>query len=118
MEEPGEVEGLPADEAPDAETDAAEAPPGDGEAEDGEAGDDAAVEDAPDTPPFQSYKARTVQAPASIVDDYGKPIAVIGVVGWELEVRGEEEIRVRVWCEKCDPAVEGWLQPQLVARAD
>ncbi len=67
---------------------------------------------------FEPYAARVVAIPASIVDDYGKPLFVILAEGTPVEVRGEElPVRKRVWCERCDPQVEGWLQAGIVERA-
>lgn len=109
------------DEAPEGEEGAADAEEAPGEpAEEGAAEEGAPPdeEDVPSQPDFKSYRAKTVSAPVTIVDDWGKPLAVLGVAAWELEVRGEEPIRTRVWCATCDPAVEGWLQPHLLARVE
>ncbi len=94
-----EVEGTPPEDTPDPE----DIPVGD-------------PEDVPsdEGPAFQAYPARTVQAPVTIVDDYGKPLAVLTKTGVALEVRGEEPIRTRVWCSSCAPPAEGWLQPHLL----
>lgn len=115
----------PADEdvaaAPDAEGDDAEEAPDDPDADalsEGETPPRPDEEDVPTAPDFVRYAVRTVQAPVTIVDDWGKPLAVLGRSGWELEVRGEEPIRTRVWCGGCDPSVEGWIQPHLIARSE
>lgn len=124
---PAEALGAPGDEAAAQEPEeAAEGEPGPGEdrpedpAAPDAAEDDAPPdeEDVPTQPDFESYRARTVSAPVTIVDDWGKPLAVLGRAAWELEVRGEEPIRTRVWCGTCDPPVEGWLQPHLLARIE
>jgi hypothetical protein len=88
-----------------------------GEAAEGAAPDDTDAADSPPAPPFDAYAATVVSAPASIVDDVGKALFVILVPGTPVEVRGEElPARKRVWCAKCDPQVEGWLQAHLVER--
>ncbi|MFN7143929.1 MAG: hypothetical protein ACK4YP_09150 [Myxococcota bacterium] len=106
---------APPDEAVAGEATAGEAPEGEGPAE--EAPDpDPIPEDIEEQPAFVTWRARTVQAPVTLVDDWGKPLAVLGTKGWELEVRGEEPIRTRVWCGTCTPAVEGWIQAHLLER--
>ncbi|MDP2309031.1 MAG: hypothetical protein Q8P18_23610 [Pseudomonadota bacterium] len=70
----------------------------------------------PEEPAFPAYPARTLQAPVTVVDDYGKTLAVLGLVGVALEVRDEEEVRTRVFCASCKPPIEGWVQPHLVVR--
>lgn len=98
----------PAGEVGEAAPEAEGAPEGEDEGEpEGEA-------DEPVTR-FVSYRAHTLVSPVTIVDDWGKTLAVIPTPDWPLEVRGEEPIRKRVWCETCDPQVEGWVQPHLVA---
>jgi hypothetical protein len=80
--------------------------------------DDGGEEPAPEEPTetFVRYPAHTLVSPVTIVDDWGKTLAVIPTPGWALEVRGEESIRMRVWCETCDPQVEGWVQPHVIAK--
>lgn len=108
---PSDEPAEPGDEAaePDGE------PPGD-DAEEAAPTPDPLPDDIEEQPAFATWRARTVQAPVTIVDDWGRPLAVLGTAGWELEVRGEEPIRTRVWCGACTPAVEGWIQAHLVER--
>jgi hypothetical protein len=88
--------------------------PGDADAD---APDDTDAAETPPAPPFDAYAATVVSAPASIVDDFGKALFVILVPGTPVEVRGEDlPARKRVWCAKCEPQVEGWLQAHLVER--
>jgi hypothetical protein len=75
-------------------------------------------EEDPQGPAFTAYRARTVQAPVTLVDDFGKTLAVLPTPAVELEVRDEDDIRARVWCATCTPAVEGWIQIHLIQRAD
>lgn len=120
-EAPGEPSGEPEE---DGVEDPSGGPPTD--EEEGVAPDEAAPdEDDPDPapdedepPPYTAFATRTVQAPVTIVDDWGKPLAVLARSGWELEVRGMEDVRARVWCGTCSPAVEGWLQNQYLERLD
>lgn len=111
----------PSAEAPPAED--APAPP-DRDAEAGDEAPDPAAEGdppaAPDEeqgPSFATYRARNVQAPVTLVDDYGKNLVVIPTTV-ELEVRDEDAIRARVWCASCTPAIEGWIQSHLLQRVD
>ncbi len=115
VEEPA-AEAAPGDAPPEEPPEAGDAAGEAGaETEEGALAGEEPVEEDEDIPPFAAYAARTVQAPVTIVDDWGKPLAVLGRTGWEVEVRGEEEIRTRVWCGSCSPAVEGWIQPHLIA---
>ena len=93
--------------APDAGGDAAE---GDAAGADGAAGDPA----APEGPPFEAYPGFLTTAPVTIVDDYGKPLAIVTRAGTAVEVRGEESVRRKVYCASCSPAVEGWVQLHTV----
>jgi hypothetical protein len=108
--EEAEGEGGKADGAPEPEVDA---PAAEADVPGAEGDDEEVVTPAP----FPAYKAVTVQGPVTIVDDYGKPIAILDKPQWELEVRGEEDIRTRVFCGTCNPQVEGWLQAHLLERA-
>ncbi len=116
-------EDAPEEEAPgDAPDDAPDDPPTAAEGDEAETQADPPSEAAdaePDAPPpFPAYAARTLQAPVTLVDDYGKPLAVLNVAGAILEVRGEEDVRTLVWCGSCTPAVEGWIQAHLVERTN
>ncbi len=121
---PAEEQARPVGDAPDApdagETPEDDAPPeAEGEPTEGPASAEEATKGEEDEPPpFPAYTGRTVQAPVTIVDDWGKPLAVLTVPDVAVEVRGEEAVRVRVWCEACKPQVEGWIQAHLVVRAD
>jgi hypothetical protein len=76
---------------------------------------DPPVEADPDA--FDVYPARVVAVPATIVDDFGKPLFVILTPDTPVEVRAEEPpVRKRVWCARCEPPVEGWLQDAVVER--
>lgn len=65
-------------------------------------------------PPFVKYQAATTSAPVTLVDDFGKPVTIIAVQGTPVEVRAEDTIRKRVWCESCSPQAEGWAQESTV----
>lgn len=67
-------------------------------------------------PAIQPYAARIITAPATLVDDFGRPVGVIEKAETDVEVRAEEEIRKKVYCGSCNPAVEGWIQKSLVER--
>lgn len=120
---PEAVEALaPADVGPD------DAPPAEGaDADDAEApeapeddGDDAP--EAPPEPPVvplaRPWAARLLQVPATLVDDAGTTLVVIGARDTPLEVRAEQPHRVKVWCASCSPPTEGWIQAQIVAPAE
>lgn len=115
-------EEAPVDAPDDAPEEAREGTPEDapdnvgGEADDAPTAAEGGEEDAP--PPFANYAARTLQAPVTLVDDYGKPLVVISTAGIVLEVRGEDDVRTRVWCGSCTPAVEGWIQAHLLERTN
>jgi len=118
---PFEEAAPPVGDAPDGALEEAEAtdgpPDGEGAPEEAEAATNEDGEEDDEAPPFPAYAGRTVQAPVTIVDDWGKPLAVIAVPDFPVEVRGEEPVRVRVWCETCKPQAEGWIQAHLVVRA-
>ncbi|MES2640090.1 MAG: hypothetical protein V4850_11425 [Myxococcota bacterium] len=110
---PPEETEEPEPEEPGDDTPEAEAAP------DAEGAVEGQAEGAPEEvepPPFPTYAARTLQAPVTVVDDYGKTLAVWGAVGVVLEVTGEEAVRTRVSCTSCTPPVEGWIQAHLVTR--
>lgn len=86
-----------------------------GEEPGAEAGGDGPAEpEAPEAPPFDPYPGFLTTAPVTIVDDYGKPLAILTRAGTPVEVRGEESVRRKVWCASCSPAVEGWVQLNTV----
>ena len=80
--------GIP--DAPDAgEAPEDDAPPeAEGEPTEGPASAEEATEGEEDEPPpFPAYTGRTVQAPVTIVDDWGKPLSVLTVPDVAVEVR-------------------------------
>ena len=85
-----------------------------GAAEGAEGAEGAAESEAP--PPIQPWKARTLSAPATLVDDFGKPVAILDRPQVELEVRAEDAIRRKVFCGSCVPATEGWIQASLLEK--
>lgn len=106
---PGDLDGAAAGDPPGEPSEEAWAEPSEVPSEE-------AAEATEGPPPFPDYTARTIQAPVTLVDDYGKTLAVLDRVGIALTVTGEEEIRARVLCATCTPPTEGWIQPHLVAR--
>ncbi len=102
-----------------AEEDGAPLPEPDGAAPEGQPEDgapDGAAEDTPDAPAIQPYRARILSAPATLVDDSGRPVAVLDRPLVEVEVRAEDSIRRKVWCGSCSPSTEGWIQAALVEK--
>lgn len=71
---------------------------------------------APEAPAIQPYRARILSAPATLVDDSGRPVAVLDRPLVEVEVRAEDSIRRKVWCGSCSPSTEGWIQAALVEK--
>jgi hypothetical protein len=102
--------------APDGATDEAGAREGAADATESGAAEsgDAPADDTPETPAIQPYKARILRKPATLVDDAGKPVALVTEAGTEVEVRAIEPLRARVSCPTCRPAAEGWIQLELV----
>lgn len=111
-------EDAPGDGEPDVGDRADEADGPDGAEPDGGEPDGADPDEAEPEgmgPPFVAYAAYTAGAPATIVDDFGKTLCIVSAVGTPVEVRGEEQdIRKRIWCGSCVPAVEGWVQATMV----
>lgn len=103
---------------PPAEGDPVEDAPDEPVAVDGVAPDEPPEEPPPPEPPeatpFDEYVAYTTASPVSIVDEQGRPLAIIAKVGTPLEVQTEEEIRTRVYCATCSPPAEGWVQKTVV----
>lgn len=64
------------------------------------------------------YIAVTVTAPLTMVDDGGKPVAVLNSLGAKVEVRVEDGgVRRKVWCSFCAPPTEGWVRTEDIALA-
>lgn len=84
-----------------------------GEGDSAEADDDAVAE-APAYPPIDPWQGRLLQAPVTLVDDFGKPLLVVGK-DVHVEVRAAEPHRLKVFCAECTPPTEGWVQVQVVA---
>ena len=75
----------------------------------------------PDPDGLDPYAAVTATSPVTMVDDAGKPVAVINAKGVKLEVRKEDgDVRRKVYCATCAPAGEGWVRTQdiVATRAD
>ena len=73
-------------------------------------------EDPPEKPAMKPYVGRILTSPATLVDDYGRPVLIIDKAQTQVEVRAEETIRKKVYCGTCVPAGEGWIQANLVER--
>lgn len=67
-------------------------------------------------PAMEPYLGKILTSPATLVDDFGRPVLVIEKAQTQVEVRAEEDIRKKVYCGACVPAGEGWIQANLVER--
>ena len=77
---------------------------------------DATLDETPEALAIRPYRARILSAPATLVDDNGRPVAVLDRPLIEVEVRAEDSIRRKVWCASCSPSTEGWIQAALVEK--
>lgn len=72
----------------------------------------------PDPDGLDPYLAITVTSPVTIVDDGGQPVTVINTKGVKVEVRKEDgQVRRKVYCATCAPAVEGWVPTEDIVVA-
>ncbi len=69
----------------------------------------------PDPDGLDPYLVVTATVPVTIVDDAGKPLAILNSKAVKLEVRAEDgDVRRKVFCSSCAPPTEGWVRTEEI----
>ncbi len=79
-------------------------------------GDDASAVVVSDMSGFTPWNAVTVGAPCTLVDGYGKPVAVLNRLSTPLRVVSEDSLRFGVECDVCVPKSSGYVQRSLIEK--
>lgn len=77
----------------------------------------AAVDVASDPTAVTPWNAVTSGAPCTLVDGYGKPVAVLNRMGTPLRVVSEDALRYGVECDVCVPKTQGYVQRTLLEKS-